>query len=210
MIRDIRPFDKESLLGWLRNEAGVNHHEWFGTGLFQGNLEIQQVPEEYVEYLWFLKEGRFKSYLNIGIGKGGSFLTETYIQPDLEISVAVDNSSYWQGDQKSSIQEKMEWLRSNAECEVEFHDSDSVEWLKSNSFRKFDVIFIDGDHSYEGVKRDFENSLPLLSEGGSVIFHDINSRGCEGVVRFWNEIKNDACVQFVSSQTCGIGIWKSA
>ena len=210
MIKDIRNFDKESLLGWLRNEAGVNHHEWFGTGLYQGNLEIQQVPEEYVEYLWFLKEGKFKSYLNIGIGKGGSFLTETYVQPDLEISVAVDNSSYWNNEQKISIEEKIGWLKSNAKCDIEFHDSDSVKWLNENASRKFEVIFIDGDHSYEGVKRDFESSLPLLKDGGYVIFHDINSIGCPGVVGLWNEIKNEKCIEFVRSNTCGIGIWKSA
>ena len=36
----------------------------------------------------------------------------------------------------------------------------------------FDLIFIDGDHSYEGVKYDLEQSLPLLAEGGVVVLHD--------------------------------------
>ena len=38
---------------------------------------------------------------------------------------------------------------------------------------KFDFIFIDGDHSYAGVKRDYESSLPYLSENGLMIFHDV-------------------------------------
>lgn len=208
MITDIRKFTKEELLYWLRNEAGVNHGEWFGPGLKQGNLEIQQVPEEYVQYLWFLKNGNFKNYLNIGIGKGGSFLAETYIQRSLQLSVAIDNSSYWLNDQRQSIIEKIEWLKNNVNFRIEFYDTDSVSWLKNNSFRKFDVIFIDGDHSYEGVKNDYVNCLPLLNEGGYVIFHDISSIGCPGVVGLWNEIKNENCIEFVASKTCGIGIWK--
>lgn len=37
----------------------------------------------------------------------------------------------------------------------------------------YDVIFIDGDHSYAGVKRDFEACRTLLSPGGLLLFHDV-------------------------------------
>lgn len=208
MISDIKLLDKSDLLNWLRNEAGVNHGSWFGENLKMGNLEIQQVPEEYIEYLWFLKNSNFKTYLNIGIGKGGSFLIETFIQPHLELSIAVDNSSYWKDNQRNSILEKIDWLQSNVNTKVEFYDSDSVTWLKKNQERKFDAIFIDGDHSYDGLKGDYDNALPLLNDGGYVIFHDINSFACPGVMKIWNELKNDSCQEFIQSQTCGIGIWK--
>lgn len=208
MISDIKLLDKSDLLNWLRNEAGVNHGSWFGENLKMGNLEIQQVPEEYIEYLWFLKNSNFKTYLNIGIGKGGSFLIETFIQPHLELSIAVDNSSYWKDNQRNSILEKIDWLQSNVNTKVEFYDSDSVTWLKKNQERKFDAIFIDGDHTYDGLKGDYDNALPLLNDGGYVIFHDINSFACPGVMKIWNELKNDSCQEFIQSQTCGIGIWK--
>lgn len=35
-----------------------------------------------------------------------------------------------------------------------------------------DLIFIDGDHSYEGVKKDWELFFPYLNKQGIVIFHD--------------------------------------
>jgi len=208
MIKDINLLDKSELLNWLRNDAGVNHNSWFGNNLKMGNLEIQQVPEEYVEYLWFLKNANFKTYLNIGIGKGGSFLIETFIQPNLELSIAVDNSSYWAGDQRSSILQKIDWLQSNVKTKVEFYDSNSVEWLKNNRDKRFDAIFIDGDHSYDGLKGDLNNALPLLNDNGYIIFHDINSSECPGVVKIWNEIRNNSCQEFIESNTCGIGIWK--
>ena len=37
-----------------------------------------------------------------------------------------------------------------------------------------DLLFIDGDHEYEAVKRDFEDWSPHLREGGIIIFHDTN------------------------------------
>jgi predicted O-methyltransferase YrrM len=35
-----------------------------------------------------------------------------------------------------------------------------------------DMIFIDGDHSYEGVKRDWELFCPFVKQFGVVVFHD--------------------------------------
>jgi MMP 1-O-methyltransferase len=38
------------------------------------------------------------------------------------------------------------------------------------------VLWIDGDHSFEGVRRDFEQWFPLLETGGWVAFHDTANR----------------------------------
>lgn len=57
---------------------------------------------------------------------------------------------------------------------------------------KVDLLFIDGDHSYNGVKRDFEMYVPLVRSGGMVAFHDIAEHPPEAqceVSRFWNELK---------------------
>lgn len=37
---------------------------------------------------------------------------------------------------------------------------------------KIDFLFIDGDHTYEGVKKDFDLYSKLLSENGLIIIHD--------------------------------------
>jgi predicted O-methyltransferase YrrM len=37
---------------------------------------------------------------------------------------------------------------------------------------RIDMLFIDGDHSYEGVKADWERFLPFMNPFGVVIFHD--------------------------------------
>jgi hypothetical protein len=50
------------------------------------------------------------------------------------------------------------------------------------------LVFIDGDHSYDAVKNDYE----ICKDNGKIfVFHDIVNAVCPGVVRFWNELKNN-------------------
>ena len=62
--------------------------------------------------------------------------------------------------------------------------------------RPLDFLFIDGDHSYEGVALDFEMYSPLVRPGGLIAFHDIvpvadgdERHTVGGVPRFWRELK---------------------
>jgi predicted O-methyltransferase YrrM len=58
--------------------------------------------------------------------------------------------------------------------------------------KPLDFLLIDGDHSYAGVKQDFEMYSQLVRPGGVIALHDIADHpadtGCE-VSRFWKEIK---------------------
>lgn len=40
---------------------------------------------------------------------------------------------------------------------------------------KIDVLFIDGDHSYDGVKTDFDLYSKILSDNGLIVIHDTDS-----------------------------------
>ena len=58
---------------------------------------------------------------------------------------------------------------------------------------KIDLLFIDGDHSYQAVKKDFELYSPLVRKGGIVVFHDIINPPPFPTIqvnRFWNELSN--------------------
>jgi MMP 1-O-methyltransferase len=51
-----------------------------------------------------------------------------------------------------------------------------------------ELLFIDGDHSYEAVRRDAELWLPRLIEGGTVMFHDVATAAYSGPRRIVREM----------------------
>ena len=53
--------------------------------------------------------------------------------------------------------------------------STEPEALEAAAKRKYDLLVIDGDHSYAGVKTDFENYAHLVKLGGYIIFDDYGS-----------------------------------
>ena len=63
-----------------------------------------------------------------------------------------------------------------------FFKGDSVEVANSYSGEKISVLFIDGDHSYEGCKRDIEAWLPHMKPQGTILFHDCDETS-PGVVQ---------------------------
>jgi len=69
-----------------------------------------------------------------------------------------------------------------------------------------DVLHIDGLHTYEAVKYDFESWLPKLKKDGIVIFHDIKVVEKDfGVYKFWQELKKRyTTIEFHHSYGLGI------
>jgi len=66
----------------------------------------------------------------------------------------------------------------------------SDDFFKDNK-EKFDIVFIDGLHTYNQVKKDILNSLDCLKEGGIVLVHDCmpDSLSKQAVPRYrmiWN------------------------
>lgn len=71
--------------------------------------------------------------------------------------------------------------------------------------KKVNVIFIDGDHTYEGCKGDIDNWLPQMAEGGVMLFHDCDatSPGVEKAVKeLGKKLKKD--VFYHPEQRCSM------
>ena len=97
---------------------------------------------------------------------------------------------------------------SNARSDMSFiradsHNPDTLERVKSIFEEEIDFLFIDGDHTYEGVKQDYEMYSPLVRSGGLVGFHDVMYDTEIQVNRYFKEI--DALKKRIDL-THGIGI----
>lgn len=71
--------------------------------------------------------------------------------------------------------------------------------------KEIGLLFIDGDHRYEGVKRDFELYSAEVSDGGMIVFHDIANPKF-GVQEFWREVKGEFKSEEVIEEEGSFGI----
>lgn len=212
-IKKILNYNLAELIGFIQFEAGLSNPNFGGVVGGKHNLKLQQVPNEYARLLIYLKEYNAKSYLELGIGQGGSFLLNTLFQPTTKICHAVDNCDYQVhhaqfSDQTTLINSRIKYLQDkNIEKDIKFINNFTDKFFKENT-QNYDVIFIDADHSYDGVKKDFLNAIKILNKSGILIFHDINNTHT-GVKKLWDELESDKKIkEIIFSTTCGIGIYK--
>jgi predicted O-methyltransferase YrrM len=122
--------------------------------------------------------GREVDILEIGVYKGNlairmilSAKTSRYVGIDLFSEMSDTFLNREVSPVPDSIQTIHDRLRKFESANIQLLPGYSKEVLRTLS-QKFDVIIIDGGHSYETVKEDFWLSLNLLKESGEIILDD--------------------------------------
>lgn len=185
---------------------------------FLGFIKPSQVRSEIESFAALIQDLNPKTILEVGTAKGGTlFLFSRLADPEaVVISIDLPGGLYGGGypDWKTPVYKSFRQPKQSIHLiRADSHSAETLDRVKSIlRERKVDLLFIDADHSYEGVKRDFELYSPLVTAGGTIAFHDIvphpPSYGC-GVDVFWNEIKTPQSREFIESMSqewAGIGI----
>jgi predicted O-methyltransferase YrrM len=159
-----------------------------------------QKPPELSELLWLVEEHKPRNVLEIGTYAGGTlFCLCRLAQADATIvSVDKPQGQFGGGYTEERAKEMLELFPGPAQTlrlvRADSHLPSTLEQVKEFfDGDKLDLLFIDGDHTYEGVKSDFDMYSPLVAPGGLIVFHDIMEHhpgsGCE-VEAFWNEVRD--------------------
>jgi hypothetical protein len=102
-----------------------------------------------------------------------------------------------------------------AEERVELHQGDSAQILTTFPDRYFDWVYVDGDHSLEGVRRDIAALLPRLKADGVLYFNDYTKyspleRLEYGVMEAVNELCLEQGMRLVGLALHGMGYFDVA
>jgi predicted O-methyltransferase YrrM len=165
-----------------------------------GLLQMAQVRSEIIGLTKLVGQRQPKTIVEIGTAHGGTLFLwcrlahpdATIISLDLPGGIHGGGYPYWKSfiyRRFPSASQKLHLLRGDS------HKPEMLAQLKRllPEDGKVDFLFIDGDHTYEGVKSDFEMYSGLVRPGGLIAFHDIckhpEQLNCH-VDRYWQEVKS--------------------
>jgi len=219
-VRDIRhlvclPFAMRQMCA-LEARPGTEALVSLAFDRFLGVIRPLQVRSEVLALLNVLKDAPLRRILEIGTADGGTlFLFCRMATDDAQIiSMDLPGGRFGGGYPawKTRLYEafalpgqRLELLRADS------HDAAALDEVRDLlDGEELDFLFIDGDHTYAGVRKDFEMYGPLVKNGGLIALHDIAehpARAAGDAHRFWAEIRSQYQVEeFVESWEQGYGI----
>lgn len=161
---------------------------------------------------FLVSEFKPKVIVELGVHRGDSYFTFCQSCFENQLPAVCYGVDLWEGDEHCGIygDEVFNEVNSyNSEHYSRFSylirstfDNASHQFSKN----EIDMLHIDGLHSYDAVRNDFETWEPLVKEGGIILLHDVHERKPGfGVWKFWAEIK-EKFPSFVFDYGSGLGV----
>lgn len=136
--------------------------------------------------------------VELGAHRGESYFSMCQSVKDHVLSTVCYAVDTWKGDEHAGIYGDEVFVEVNRINEENFANfsylirSTFEDAAKNFSDESIDLLHIDGFHTYDAVKADFEGWIDKVASGGIILFHDIMVRhGDFGVWKFWEELKED-------------------
>jgi len=173
-----------------------------GFGLIHYGLVTNLRPERVL--VIGSRHGYVPSILALALKANGfgtiDFVDANYSDTNHGADIAFGGVENWHGDpaEKFSCFELRDVMN--------FHIQRSSEFF-SKCHSKFGYIYLDGDHSYEGSRFDFEQSLEIAASGALILLHDVAVTQLGfGVNRLFAELEENLYNKIFISAWPGLGI----
>ena len=167
------------------------------------------------EYLHFLTKTHIvKTYLEIGTREGDSLKNVVTDNSNLMDIIVSDMWGGMYGGTGRNSHNHISMLLFDLDYHnsIMFLDGDStktIPTLYDKYLNYFDLVLVDGDHSYKGAMIDLVNVFPLCKSGGHIVFHDIYHVAHKYLDQCFDEFvqnnKNEIIGTSKTSEDCGIG-----
>ena len=165
---------------------------FFAANRITESAWIQHTPFAF----WLVEQLKPKLLVELGVHTGMSYFAFCQSVKANNLITQCYGIDTWQGDEHSGLYSEEIWLSVNGYNTNEYAPFSTLlrtsfnEALPYFEAKSIDLLHIDGYHTYEAVKEDFENWLPKIANEGIVLFHDILVREREfGVYKLWTELK---------------------
>lgn len=158
----------------------VKPYGWIGHLPFAIQLIKQKKPEVLVE---------------LGTHTGNSFCGFCQCISENKISTKAFAVDTWEGDFQAGSYNDSVYKEISRYVNSNFPFASLMKMTFDDALEKFDnssidILHIDGLHTYEAVKHDFETWLPKMKNDGVILFHDIAEKKEDfGVYLLWEQLK---------------------
>jgi hypothetical protein len=163
---------------------------WTGHGEFAIKLVQELKPEVIVD---------------LGVDYGFSTFCLAY--PQIGKVYGVD---WFQGDEHAGYRDTYPLVLNLYEELKKEYNINNVELIKGDFnevaktwSKEIDLLHIDGFHTYEAVKNDYETWIKFCKEDAVILFHDVEV--FPGVAQLFSELPGD--LKLVRSGSCGLGVF---
>ena len=190
------PGSRRRLANNLSHEQDLITRMFRGSMLWQPDRIAKSAWLDHVPFaFWLVDVLRPKRIVELGTHFGVSYSAMCQAVNQLGLAASCFAIDTWKGDEQAGFYDESVFGEFS-----EFHDrryggfsrlvrSTFDEALGHFGNETIDLLHIDGQHTYEAVRHDYESWRPKLSTNSVVLFHDTNVREEDfGVDRFWSEL----------------------
>ena len=155
---------------------------------------------------------RPEKVVELGTYSGMSFFAFCQAMQEQNIDGSVYAVDTWEGDEHTGNYGEDVFNKVNRHARDRYR---AISYLLRMTFSEaaaqfdadsIDLLHIDGLHTYEAVREDFETWYPLVKPGGIILFHDIEARmNGFGVRHYWAELESEYTT-FAFKHGYGLGV----